>query len=141
MARLQSRASIGWSWPAAITIPPASTIASAALLEEVPELVVERLVHFVQQQDLRVGLLGDRESQPSPHPLRVGQDRTFERVVEAAALLHALEAPHRRAARKARDDAEEHRVLAPGQQRQETCIDREQGRHTAAGSRASRDLA
>ncbi len=40
-----------------------------ALLHAAPELVVERLVHLVEQQDLRLEPVHDGEAQTRPHAL------------------------------------------------------------------------
>src|SRR5918994_2031957 len=102
-----------------------------ALLQEVPELVVERLMNLVEDEDVRLALLSDRESEPSLHALGVGQYRTFERFTEGTPGLHVAQGAHRGTTRKPSEDAEEQCVLAAGEQRQQPGIDRKQRRHAS----------
>ena len=62
------------------------------LLEEVPELVIERFVHLVQEKDRGIQFFGDRESQPGFHPLRVGKNRMLECLRETAPGLDLVQA-------------------------------------------------
>jgi hypothetical protein len=42
---------------------------ACSLLDDVSELVVERLVHLIEQEDLGIGLHGDREPESGAHSL------------------------------------------------------------------------
>ena len=102
-----------------------------ALLQEVPELVVERLMNLVEDEDARLALLRDRESEPCLHALGVGQYRTFERFPEGTPRLHVAQGAHRGTTRKPSEDAKEQCVLAAGEHLQQPGIDREQRRHAS----------
>src|SRR5215204_5987433 len=98
-----------------------------ALLEKLAELVVECLVNLIQHEDVRVGLLSDGEPEPGLHPLRVRQDRTFERLAESAPLLDGAKRPCGGTTGKSSEDAEQQRIFATRQQREQPGVDREQG--------------
>ncbi len=97
-----------------------------AQLDDLAVLVVERLVHLVEEQDRRPGLLGDCEAEPRAHPLRVARDGPLEVVAQAARLLHLLDRGAGLGAGEACEDGEVQRVLAPGQEPEEPRLDREE---------------
>jgi SAM-dependent methyltransferase len=95
-----------------------------ALLEEVPELVVERFMDLVEDEDLGVSFLRDREPEPSLHPLRIGQHGTLERLTERAPRLHVAQGAHSGTTGETPEDAEQQRILAPREQGQQPGVDR-----------------
>src|ERR671919_1771184 len=102
------------------------------VLQEGPELMVKRLVHFVQKKNLRIYLLRDGETKPCPHSLRVGEDGPLERLVERAPCLDVLHCFQDRAPREPRDGAEKKRVLAAGKKAEYASVDGEKRRHTSS---------
>src|SRR5215208_5229782 len=98
-----------------------------ALVQEIPELVVEGLVDLVEQEDLGVRLFGDGETQSGLHSLRVRQHRSLECFVKTTARLHVLERADRLRPRETGDYPEQHRILAASEQGQQTGVHRQHG--------------
>ena len=88
---MQMRSSSGWSWPAATTMPPAAINVARLPLDLRAELVVERLVHLVEEQHRRPDPLRNRQPDLRAHPLRVRADGSLERVSEAALDLDLVD--------------------------------------------------
>jgi hypothetical protein len=95
------------------------------LLQPVAEAVVERLVHLVQQDQVRIELGGGGEPQPGAHPLRVGRSGAVEGLLEPAALPDVVQPQLRIGARGAPEHGEQQRVLPSGQRGQQPRVDRE----------------
>ncbi len=107
-------------------------------LHDLAVLVVERLVHLVEQQHVRPGKVGRREAESGAHPLGVARDGALERVLEAAAPPDVLQAGRCLGPREAREDAEEHRVLAAGQRRHQARADGQERRDLAGHRHVAR---
>ncbi len=88
-----------------------------ALLHALAKLVVERLVHLVEEQDVGPRLVDDREAEAREHALRIARDRPVERVVESASLADRVDVPAGLRARETGEHAEQERILASGQPR------------------------
>jgi hypothetical protein len=99
---------------------------ACSLLDDFSELVVERLVHLIEQQNLRICLLRDGESESRAHALRIGGDRLIEGVTKLATVPDRIESPARRSTRQPAERAEEHCVLPSGEQVKQPSVDRQQ---------------
>lgn len=59
--------------------------------DDVSKLVIERLVHLVEQEDVRPRAFDEREPEARVHSLREASDRALEGLPEAAADLQLIE--------------------------------------------------
>ena len=107
-------------------MPPSGEDLPRPLLDERPVLVVERLVHLVEEEDRRIGLVGGSEAEPRPHALRVARRRAVERPSEAARGLYVRDRALRLAYRHAGEHPEQLRVLPAGERRHHTGADGEE---------------
>jgi hypothetical protein len=90
------------------------------------ELCVADREHLVDEQDLRLQVRRDRESEPDLHPARVALDRRVEELLDAGELDDRVELALDLGAAHAQDRAVQVDVLAAGQLRVEAGADLEQ---------------
>ena len=90
------------------------------------ELVVERLVHLVEEQDPRLELLRDREADARAHPLRVRRDGPVERGAEPALGRTPSMRGVRLREREAAETPSSCAFSTPGERGEEACLDRQE---------------
>ncbi len=92
---------------------PVAADLARTLFHRRPRVVVDRLMHLVEEENVRANLIRDGETEAGPHPLRVTGHGMVEFLPERRLLLDLADARCAPAPREAGEDSEQHAVLSP----------------------------